>query len=68
MASFSKVTESKRSRRHRNAGHARKVKLSRKSTPTYQELFAALGEPGQAAPKGASSSKPAAGSPASTKA
>ena len=67
MASFSKVTESKRSRRHRNAGHARKVKLSRKSTPTYQELFAALGEPGQAAPK-AAAGKPAAAPSASSKA
>jgi len=57
MASFSKVTEGKRSRRHKNAGHARKVKLSRKSTPTYKELFGALGEPGQAAPKAAA--KPA---------
>jgi hypothetical protein len=68
MASFSKVTESKRSRRHRNAGHARKVKLSRKSTPTYQELFAALGEPGQAAPKAAAGNKPGAGASASSKA
>ena len=68
MASFSKVTESKRSRRHRNAGHARKVKLSRKSTPTYQELFAALGEPGQAAPKAAGNSKPTTAPSASTKA
>lgn len=57
MASFSQVAERKRSRRHKNAGHARKVKLSRKSTPTYQELFSALGEPGQAAPKAAA--KPA---------
>ncbi len=64
MASFSKVTESKRSRRHRNAGHARKVKLSRKSTPTYKELFAALGEPGQAAPAASAASKPAAGASA----
>ena len=51
MASFSKVTESKRSRRHKNAGHARKVKLAQKSTASYSELFAALGEPGQPAPK-----------------
>ena len=57
MASFSQVAERKRSRRHKNAGHARKVKLSRKSTPNYQELFGALGEPGQAAPKAAA--KPA---------
>lgn len=59
MASFSQVAERKRSRRHKNAGHARKVKLSRKSTPTYQELFGALGEPGQAAPAKAAASKSA---------
>lgn len=58
MASFSKVSESKRSRRHKNAGHARKVKLARKSTATYNELFGALGEPGQAAPKAAPKAAP----------
>lgn len=58
MASFTQVTERRRSRRHKNAGHARKVKLSRKSTPTEQELFAALGEPGQPAPKAAAAAKP----------
>jgi len=63
MASFSKVTESKRSRRHKNAGHARKVKLARKSTASYSELFAALGEPGQPAPKAASTA-PAKSAPA----
>lgn len=59
MASFTQVTERKRSRRHKNAGHARKIKLSRKSTPTEQELFAALGEPGKPAPK-ATAAKPKA--------
>jgi hypothetical protein len=53
MASFSQVTERKRSNRRKNAGHARKIKLSRKSTPTEQELFSALGEPGKPAPKAA---------------
>lgn len=53
MASFSQVTERRRARRHKNAGRARKIKLSRKSTPTEQELFAALGEPGKPAPKAA---------------
>ena len=61
MASFSKITEAKRSRRHKNAGHARKVKLARKSTASYSELFAAFGEPGQAAPKAAA---PKAAAPA----
>lgn len=55
MASFTQVTERKRSRRHKNAGHARKVKLARKSTPSETELFAALGEPGKPAPKAAAS-------------
>lgn len=60
MASFSKVTEAKRSRRHKNAGHARKVKLARKSTASYSELFSALGEPGKAAPKAAAPANAAA--------
>jgi len=58
MASFTQVTERKRSRRHKNAGHARKVKLARKSTPSETELFAALGEPGKPAPKAAAAAKP----------
>lgn len=53
MASFTQVTERRRTRRHKNAGHARKIKLARKSTPTEQELFGALGEPGKPAPKAA---------------
>ena len=53
MASFAQRTKRKRSRRKKNAGHARKIKLSRKSTPTTQELFASLGEPGKPAPKAA---------------
>ncbi|MBL9106859.1 MAG: hypothetical protein JNL82_38445 [Myxococcales bacterium] len=59
MASFTQVTERKRSRRHKNAGHARKIKLARKSTASAQELFAALGEPGKPAPK--AEAKPAKG-------
>ena len=59
MASFSKVTEAKRSRRHKNAGHARKVKLARKSTASYSELFGSLGEPGQAAPAAPKAAAPA---------
>ncbi len=55
MASFAQRTKRKRSRRKKNAGHARKIKLSRKSTPTNQELFAALGEPGKPAPKAVAS-------------
>lgn len=58
MASFTQVTERKRSRRHKNAGHARKIKLGRKSTQSEQELFAALGEPGKPAPKAAQAATP----------
>ncbi len=60
MASFSKRTESKRSRRTKNAGKARKAKLARKSTASYGELFGPLGEPGTAAPKTAPAKKAAA--------
>ena len=51
MASFTTITERKRSRRHKNAGKARKAEQSLKSTPSYAELFAACGEPGKPAPK-----------------
>ena len=51
MASDTAVSTRKRTRRHKNAGHQRKLEQSKKSTPTYDELFAALGAPGQPAPK-----------------
>ena len=50
MASNSKATWTRRDKRHSNAGKKRKSVESRKSTPSYAELFAALGEPGQPAP------------------
>ncbi|WP_428264902.1 hypothetical protein [Haliangium sp.] len=50
MASLTKKTENKRRRRHRNAGRARKNRLAKQSTPSYDELFASLGEPGKPAP------------------
>lgn len=50
MASFTKISENKRTRRHKNAGAARKARQGRRSTVSYAELFAALGEPGQPAP------------------
>ena len=53
MASFTAITRKKRARRRRNMGAARKAKQSRKSTASYEELFAACGEPGKAAPKAA---------------
>lgn len=47
MASNTIQTENKRARNHRNAGKKRKLVESRKSTPSFQELFAACGEPGK---------------------
>ena len=50
MASLTEISENKRKRRHKNMGRARKAKQSRKSTASYDELFAACGEPGKPAP------------------
>jgi hypothetical protein len=50
MASNTKATENRRKRRHKNAGRDRKNKEARHSTPSYDELFAGFGEPGQPAP------------------
>lgn len=58
MASFTDITRRKRTRKHKNAGAARKRKQARRSTLSYTEVFAALGEPGKPAPKvSASASK-----------
>ena len=51
MASDTDIVRRKRKRRHKNAGHQRKLEQSKQSTPSYEQLFAALGEPGQPAPK-----------------
>jgi hypothetical protein len=65
MASNTMATWNKRTRTHKNIGRKRKNKDSRHSTPSATELFAALGEPGQPAPKGAAApKKPAAKKPA----
>jgi hypothetical protein len=53
MASNSRQTWKKRSRRHSNAGRKRKSKESRHSTLSEAELFAGLGEPGKPAGKSA---------------
>lgn len=50
MASDSAKTWARRDRRHVKAGKKRKKKESQKSTPSYTELFAGLGEPGQPVP------------------
>lgn len=47
MASNTAATWNRRDRHHVNAGKRRKAKESKKSTPSYKELFAACGEPGK---------------------
>jgi hypothetical protein len=64
MASFTQVTKAKRAARARNMGRARKSKMAERSTVSYDELFAALGDPGQPAPKAAP--KKASGSSATS--
>ena len=51
MASNTDIVRRKRKRRQKNAGHQRKIKQSKQSTLSYDELFAPLGAPGEAAPK-----------------
>ena len=60
MASNTMATWRKRKRTHKNLGRKRKNAEARRSTPSAAELFAALGEPGQAPParKGARTSAP----------
>jgi hypothetical protein len=43
-------TYQRRKNKHRSAGRRRKNKEGRHSTPSAEELFAALGEPGKPAP------------------
>ena len=45
MASLTRQTMNKRNHRDQRAGRKRKNRLSKKSTLSYQELFAAMGEP-----------------------
>jgi hypothetical protein len=49
MASFSQITKRKRAVRKRSMGSARKAQQGRRSTASYDELFAACGEPGKPA-------------------
>jgi len=51
MASNTRETWKRRTRRRSKAGRKRKNQESRHSTPSMDELFAGLGEPGKAAPK-----------------
>ena len=45
MASLSHRTENKRRAKRHRAGHKRKCKLAKRSTLSYAELFAKMGEP-----------------------
>jgi hypothetical protein len=51
MASNTAASSVKRKNKHQKAGRRRKNALARKSTKSATDLFAALGAPGQAAPK-----------------
>jgi hypothetical protein len=53
MASNTMATWHKRTRAHSNAGRKRKNAEAKHSTPSYDELFGALGAPGKPAPKAA---------------
>ena len=57
MASNTRITWKRRTRRHVNMGKKRKAKESRKSTPSAAELFADMGPPAPAAQPAASKSK-----------
>ncbi len=64
MASNTMATWNKRKRTHKNIGRKRKNKEARHSTPSAAELFAAFGEPGKPAPKGAATAAPKKPAPA----
>ena len=51
MVSLSRITKNRRNNHLRKAGRRRKNLLSRRSTPSAEELFADLGEPEKPAPK-----------------
>jgi hypothetical protein len=51
MASATKKTWNKRTRRHKNMGRRRKAQSGVRSTQSDAELFAGCGEPGKPAPR-----------------
>ena len=51
MASNTAQTWRRRDRRHSNMGRRRKAVESKRSTPSYDDLFAGFGEPGKPAEK-----------------
>jgi hypothetical protein len=50
MASLTRILERRRQMKLARQGRRRKNRAARKSTQSYEELFAALGQPGQPAP------------------
>ena len=58
MASNTMATWHKRTRNKSNAGRKRKNAEAKHSTPSYEQLFAALGEPGKPAPQGKTAAAP----------
>ena len=56
MASNTMATWHKRVNKKQKAGRKRKNAEAKKSTPSYSELFAGMGEPGKPAPKSAAKS------------
>jgi hypothetical protein len=59
MASNTRITWNRRSRKRSNNGRKRKAVESKRSTPSAADLFAALGEPGKPAPAAKPAVKPA---------
>lgn len=57
MASNTMATWHKRTRNHKNAGRKRKNAESKHSTPSYEQLFAGMGEPGKPAAKSTAKSR-----------
>jgi hypothetical protein len=57
MASNTRITWKRRTRKHVNMGKKRKAKESKKSTPSAAELFAAMGPPEGKASASAAKSK-----------
>ena len=53
MASLTQVTRGRRRNTLKRAGKKRKRRMSQKSTQSYEELFAGMGEPGSPASKSA---------------
>jgi hypothetical protein len=57
MASNTMATWHKRTRAHSNMGRKRKNAEARHSTPSYEQLFAGMGEPGKPATQPAAASR-----------